>query len=97
MNPLESIDDSGQIRPGWIKTEAAARYSSIGKTKIYELINQGILRTSTPFKKGNTPGTRGVRLISLKSLDEYLEAHAEGGHKQEKHPVQIPPVQMKRR
>jgi len=68
--------DSAHVQPRWMRVEDAIRYSTIPRTTLYELINDGTLRTANLKKKGNKTG---IRLIEIASLDEYIAKQTSGG------------------
>jgi hypothetical protein len=55
--------------PHWLKIAASVHYSSLSRSKLYELIDDGEIRSVCLRDKDKI---RGVRLISRPSLDEYL-------------------------
>ena len=57
------------IEPHWLKIPASVVYSSLSRSKIYEAIATGEVRSVCLRDKNKT---RGVRLISRPSLDAYL-------------------------
>jgi hypothetical protein len=57
------------IEPYWLKIPASVRYSSLSRSKIYELIEEGEVRSVCLRSRDKT---RGVRLVSRPSLEAYL-------------------------
>ena len=57
---------SPSIKPRYCSVEAAASYSSVSRTTIYKLINQGEIDSANI-------GTR--RVVDLESIDRYIERH----------------------
>jgi len=55
--------------PHWLKIPAAVLYSSLSRSKIYELIDDSEIRSVCLRDKDKI---RGVRLISRPSLEAYL-------------------------
>jgi hypothetical protein len=55
--------------PHWLKIPGAVRYSSLSRSKLYELIDEGEVRSVCLRSKDKT---RGVRLVWRPSLDSYL-------------------------
>jgi hypothetical protein len=49
---------------------------TIPRTTLYELINEGVLRTAHLKRKDNKTG---IRLIQIASLDEYIAKQTSGG------------------
>ena len=58
--------------PHWLKIPASVHYSSLSRSKIYELIDEGEIRSVCLRDKDKV---RGVRLISRPSLEAYLSKH----------------------
>ena len=64
------------IKPEWLRIQQASALFGIGRTKLYELIGAGKIKTVSMRERGQT---RGTRLISYDSLSEFLESQASGG------------------
>lgn len=60
-----------QVKPRWGKKPMAARYSGLSVRLIDDLVARDIVRSSLVRQPGCA---RGVRLIDLDSLDDYIEA-----------------------
>jgi hypothetical protein len=91
-----TLIDSASIKPRYLRVRDAVRYSSIPYTTFYEeLIKGGLVRTSVLFKKGNKAG---IRLVDIRSLDEFLARHAEGGTPEKQQPtvIAIPPLRTRK-
>jgi len=58
--------------PHWLKIPASVHYSSLSRSKLYELIDEGAIRSVCLRDKDKI---RGVRLISRPSLEAYLAKH----------------------
>ena len=63
-------------RPEWVRPKEVSNYFGIGRTKTYELIASGKVKTVSLRKRGQKHATR---LVSYDSLAAYLENLAEGG------------------
>ncbi|MFT6862286.1 MAG: hypothetical protein ACJAVK_000843 [Akkermansiaceae bacterium] len=63
-------------RPEWLRPKDISKYFGIGRTKAYELIAAGKVKSVSLRKRGQKHGTR---LVSYDSLAAYLESLAEGG------------------
>ncbi len=61
---------SQTIKPEWIRVNDAVRVTGISRSKIYELIKAGKIRS---FSKRERGALRGIRLIFLDSLLDYIE------------------------
>jgi hypothetical protein len=54
----------------WLTITGAVRYSGLGRSLIYELIQENLLVSSTVKRPGRT---RGRRLVQRASLDRLIE------------------------
>jgi len=66
----------GELKPTWIRHKDVYRHFALGRTKTYELLASGKIKSVSLRKRGQRHGTR---LISYDSLKNYLESLAEGG------------------
>ncbi len=57
-------------RPEWVRVPEAVRLFGISRTKLYELISDGNIRTVSLRKLGQI---RGTRLIQYDSMCAYLD------------------------
>jgi hypothetical protein len=60
----------GTVVPRWAKAPVATQYSSINRSKLYDLAARGEIRSASIRKKG---ARRGSRVFDLRSIDEFLE------------------------
>jgi excisionase family DNA binding protein len=67
---------SSTPRPEWLRPKEISKYFGIGRSKSYELIASGKVKSVSLRKRGQKYGTR---LVSYDSLAAYLESLAEGG------------------
>jgi hypothetical protein len=70
------IEELPAIRPRWASIKAASQFSGVARYRIFELINEGKIRSAVLKRKGLI---RGRRLIDLDSLDAYISQHVTGG------------------
>ena len=63
-------------RPEWLRPKDVPKYFGVGRSKTYELIASGKVKSVSLRKRGQKHGTR---LVSYDSLAAYLETLAEGG------------------
>lgn len=63
-------------RSEWLRPKEIPSYFGIGRSKIYELIAAGKVKSVSLRKRGQKHGTR---LVSYDSIANYLESLAEGG------------------
>lgn len=71
-SPMPSIEDL--VRERWIRIPSRGREhnSGLSRSFLYQLINQGVVRSACIRKPGRV---RGVRLVSLDSLMLFIEKH----------------------
>ena len=67
------IEEPVDVHPRWLRVAAVSKYYSIPRSRVYELLNEGALRTAVLKKKGNQ---RGIRLICATSLESLLSTIA---------------------
>ncbi len=76
MNNKDTNKSVYASKPEWLRIQQASALFGVGRTKLYELIGSGRIKTVSMRERGQT---RGTRLISYDSLSEYLESQASGG------------------
>ena len=62
-------------RPEWLRPNDVTKYFGIGRSKVYEIIADGRVKTVSLRKRGQKHGTR---LVSYQSLSAYIESLACG-------------------
>lgn len=55
-------------KPEWVRVPEAVRMYGVGRTTLYGLISEGLIKSACIRKQGNV---RGVRIISTASFDQY--------------------------
>jgi hypothetical protein len=65
--------DPSQLGPRWLRMRTVSQVYSISAVRIYDLLNTGQLKSILLKGKGKT---RGIRLISVESLEEYFNGQA---------------------
>ena len=63
-------------RPEWLRPKDIPKFFGIGRSKVYELITDGKVKSISLRKRGQKHGTR---LVSYESIANYLEFIASGG------------------
>ena len=58
-------------KPRWATISEAAHYCGLTQRTLYNLIGDGLIRSSHP-KRPNA--SRGRRLVDLRSLDDWIES-----------------------
>lgn len=66
------------LRPRYFRLPAAVEYSGLCRSTIYQHIGTGAIRSKVLRQKGST---RGIRLILVESLDQFLDNLPEGSPK----------------
>jgi len=62
--------------PEWLRIKEAVAYSRLSKTKLFDLIKRGLIKSVSLKERGMV---RGSRIVSGDSLRAFLEKHASGG------------------
>lgn len=62
---------SKQTTPVWVRVNEATRIFGIGRSRLYELIATGKIRSRV--LKARRDSQRGIRLLSYDSLCEFIE------------------------
>lgn len=75
MKTLHNIKQDTPLKPEWVRPAQATQIFGIGRTKIYELIADGKIKSASIKPRGSAKGTR---LISYDSLASFVESHIEG-------------------
>jgi len=65
-----NISETEPIAPHWARIDGAVRYSSIGRSTILQAVYSGAIRS---IKFGEVGQKKTIRLIDLRSLDEFIE------------------------
>jgi hypothetical protein len=63
---------AGELLPRWLRIPAAVRYSGMSRSRLYEEMARGTIRSASLKGKHQT---RGSRLIDRFSLDEFIDSH----------------------
>lgn len=63
-------NSGGDLRPNWLRVDDAVRYSGISRSLLYELLKDGHVESRVLRRRGCL---RGIRLISLDSLDRFIK------------------------
>lgn len=64
------------LKPRWANLANAAKYSGMGVRMLENAVSSGILRSA--LVKSTPTAQRGLRLIDLRSLDEWIESYLGG-------------------
>ena len=60
------------LNPRWLRIPAAVKYSGLSRSRLYELLSEGKIRSICV--KSQKWAQRGIRLIDRESIDSFLEA-----------------------
>lgn len=63
------ICETENVKAGWARPDGAIRHAPISRTTLYDLIRRGVVES---HRIGKSATGRGIRLISLQSLDAYI-------------------------
>jgi hypothetical protein len=75
MKTLTNIQQDTPLKPEWVRPAQATQIFGIGRTKIYELIADGKIKSASIKARG---ATKGTRLISYDSLSTFINSQIEG-------------------
>jgi hypothetical protein len=78
LNNLEPISGLTELAPRWARPDQAITYSGLGRTFLHGLIKAGEI-SSVRISKNNKAKGRALRLIDLRSIDEWIQSHSNGG------------------
>ena len=60
------------LNPRWLRIPAAVKYSGLSRSKLYELLSEG--RIKSICVKSHRGAERGVRLLDRESVDSFMLA-----------------------
>jgi hypothetical protein len=60
------------LNPRWLRIPAAVKYSGLSRSKLYELLSEGKIRSIR--LKSNKGAERGIRLLDRESIDSFMLA-----------------------
>ena len=60
------------LNPRWLRIPSAVKYSGLSRSRLYELLAQG--RIKSICLKSSKDAPRGVRLIDRESVDRFMES-----------------------
>jgi hypothetical protein len=60
------------LNPRWLRIPSAVKYSGLSRSRLYELLAQGRIRSIC--LKSHNKAVRGVRLIDRESVDLFMES-----------------------
>jgi hypothetical protein len=59
------------LSPRWLRIPAAVKYSGLSRSRLYELLSEGRIRSICV--KSQKGAQRGIRLIDRESIDLFME------------------------
>jgi hypothetical protein len=68
---LDTHGDPVTLNPRWLRIPAAVKYSGLSRSRLYELLSEGSIRSICV--KSQKWARRGVRLIDRESIDLFME------------------------
>ena len=63
------------LNPRWLRIPAAVKYSGLSRSRLYELLAQGRIKSICLESHNNA--LRGVRLVDKESIDLFMESRQE--------------------
>jgi hypothetical protein len=60
------------LNPRWLRIPAAVKYSGLSRSKLYELLSEG--RIKSICVKSHKGAERGIRLLDRESVDSFMLA-----------------------
>ena len=60
------------LHPRWLRIPAAVKYSGLSRSRLYELLSEGKIRSIC--LKSHKTAERGVRLLDRESIDSFMLA-----------------------
>jgi len=60
------------LNPRWLRIPAAVKYSGVSRSRLYELLSAGKIRSIC--LKSHKGAERGVRLLDRESIDSFMLA-----------------------
>ena len=76
---LKTAALAGNLRPEWLRITAAVTFTGVSRSRLYEWIAGGRIRSACIREKHQKKGTR---LIHTESLTSFLDSMASGGEQQ---------------
>jgi hypothetical protein len=61
------------LNPRWLRIPSAVKYSGLSRSRLYELLAQGRIRSIC--LKAHRDALRGVRLVDRESIDLFMEVY----------------------
>jgi predicted DNA-binding transcriptional regulator AlpA len=71
MNLNIPIPTDKTLKPEWLRVNQVTHVFGIGRSKLYELLAEGVIKSASLRKRGQTSGTR---LVSYDSCAAYIES-----------------------
>ena len=68
------------LQPEWARIPDAVKFGGVGRSKLYELIDDGEIRSVLLRQKGRM---RGIRLINVQSLRDYISSFDGNGRRED--------------
>jgi len=72
----ETIQRCDALQPEWVRIPDAMKFSGIGRSRLYELIEAGKIRSVCLRKREKL---RGIRLVSIRSLRDFISSFDRDG------------------
>jgi hypothetical protein len=72
---LDTYGGTVTLAPRWLRVPGAVKYSGLSRSKLYELLSDGRIRSICV--RSQEGAQRGVRLIDRESIDSFMESQAD--------------------
>ena len=71
MKTFQPIQTDKALKPEWLRIPQVTQVFGIGRSKLYELLSEGAIKSVSLRKRGQASGTR---LVSYDSVSAYIES-----------------------
>lgn len=71
MNTTLPTPTDKSLKPEWLRVNQVTHVFGIGRSKLYELLAEGVIKSASLRKRGQVSGTR---LVSYDSCAAYIES-----------------------
>jgi hypothetical protein len=68
----KEVSNAAPVEPRWLRVGDAIRLSGISRSKLYSLLQDGVVKSACLRDRNKT---RGTRIVNVKSLEAYISAH----------------------
>jgi hypothetical protein len=72
----QTIGRCEPLQPAWVRIPDAIKFGGVGRSKLYQLVDEGQIRSVCLREQQKV---RGIRLINVQSLLDYIESFEGNG------------------